>query len=79
MASLLKVGPGQIDAIKAHLASGNQVAILTAYKTTTLDKRHLDYIRADKDGKGYRAGWPGKSSVYVFNHQIAFVPVGHRL
>jgi len=68
---------GQIDAIKAHLADGNEIAIVTYGHLTVLDRRHIDYIRAD--GSDYRLGWPGKSSVFVFAHSVRFVPADHTL
>lgn len=71
--------PGQIDAIKAHLASGNQVAILTAYRIIKLTAKHVDYIRASSDGKGYRLGWIGKPSVYVFANQVAIIAPGFKI
>ena len=63
-----------IEQIHSHLKAGNEVALLTAYKTTIFDKRHLDYIRAD--GNGFRLGWPGKKSVYAFANQLKLVPPG---
>ena len=68
-----------IEQIHSHLAAGNEVALLTAYRTTLFDKRHLTYIRADKDGKGFRLGWPGKKSVYAFANQLQLVPEGMTL
>lgn len=75
--ALTDAQPGQIDAIKAHLAAGNQVAIVTYGRITKLTAKHADYIRAD--GEGYRLGWPGKKSVYAFAHIVKFVPAGYRL
>lgn len=74
---LIKVNPDEIDRIKAHLATGHQAAIVTVTRTTKLTKSHVDYIRAS--GKGYRIGWPGKSSVFVFADYVALVPPGYTI
>ena len=74
---IIAAKPGQIDAIKAHLSAGNQIAIVTYGRMLKLGAKHVDYIRAD--GDGYRLGWPGKKSVYAFNHSVRFVPAGHRI
>ena len=66
-----------IAEIHEHLKAGNEVALLTAYKTTIFDQRHVDYIRAD--GNGFRLGWPGKKSVYAFANQFKLVPAGMTL
>lgn len=69
--------PGQINEIKAHLAAGNQVAVVTYGRVTKLTAKHVDYIAAS--GTGYRLGWPGKKSVFAFAHSVHFVPAGHRI
>ncbi len=63
-----------IDQVHDHLKAGHEVTLVTYTRTTVLDKRHVDYIRAD--GNGFRLGWPGKKSVYAFNDQIRLVPAG---
>lgn len=77
MTSLLRVASGEIDRIKAHLAAGGEVVIPTYTRCTYLDHRHMDYIRAD--GDGYRLGWPGHKSVYVFAANVALVPLGETM
>jgi hypothetical protein len=69
--------PNQIDVIKSHLAAGNQIAIVTYGRVMKLTKNHVDYIRAD--GDGYRLGWAGKKSVFVFAHSVRFVPANCRI
>jgi hypothetical protein len=66
----------RIEEIHNHLRAGNEVILPTAYCTTIFDKRHISYIRADQDGKGFRLGWPGKKSVYAFANQLQLVPAG---
>jgi hypothetical protein len=63
-----------IEQIHEHLKAGNEVTLVTYTRTTVLDSRHVDYIRAD--GNGFRLGWPGKKSVYAFANQIKLVPPG---
>jgi len=63
-----------IAEVYEHLKAGNEVVLLTAYKTTIFDKRHVDYIRGE--GNGFRLGWPGKKSVYAFANQIKLIPPG---
>jgi hypothetical protein len=63
-----------LNEIHEHLKAGNEVVLLTAYKTTVFDKRHVDYIRAG--GNGFRLGWPGKKTVYAFAGQLKLVPPG---
>jgi hypothetical protein len=62
-----------IDQIKEHLNAGGRVAINTCTRVTLLTKKHLEYIRPDADGKGFRLGWPGKKSLYCFAYQIRLV------
>jgi hypothetical protein len=65
-----------ITEVHEHLKAGHEVALLTYTRCTVMDKRHVDYIRADADGKGFRLGWPGKKSIYAFANQIRLVPPG---
>ena len=65
-----------ITEIHNHLQAGNEVALVTYTRCSVMDKRHVAYIRQDKDGKGYRLGWPGKKSVYAFENQLRLVPEG---
>jgi hypothetical protein len=65
-----------IQEIHDHLKAGNEVALVTYTRITVFDKRHIDYIRADARGAGFRLGWPGKQSVYAFPNQIKLVPAG---
>jgi hypothetical protein len=69
--------PGEIEAIHAHLRAGHEIAICTYGRTQVLNAKCVDYIRAD--GAGYRLGWPGKRSVFVFAHLVRFVPADHTL
>jgi hypothetical protein len=69
--------PGEIDAIRAHLSAGNEIAIVTHGPALALDKRHVEYIRAD--GDGYRLGWPGKRSVFTDADSVRFVPAGQTI
>jgi hypothetical protein len=39
-----------IDDIHAHLKAGHEAALVTYVRVTVLDKRHVDYIRADGAG-----------------------------
>ena len=75
--TLTPVGSNNIDAIRAHLAAGNHVAIITAARTTVLSAKHADYIHAD--GTGYSLGWAGKRKVWTPAYQVGFVPAGYRL
>ena len=79
MASLISTTPADIDAIKAHMMAGNQVVVVTYTRITKLGPKHVEYIRASKDGKGFRLGWPGKSSVYAFANSVKMVPAGHKI
>jgi len=65
-----------IQEIHDHLKAGHEVALVTYTRVTVLDKRNIDYIRADGRGVGFRLGWPGKQSVYAFPNQIKLVPLG---
>lgn len=65
-----------IEAIHSHLNAGNEIAIVTYGHCTVLTKKHVEYIRASKDGKGYYLGWPGKKSVFTFSYSVKFVPAG---
>ena len=68
-----------IKEIHDHLKAGHEAALSTYFRTTIFDARHIDYIRADKDGKGFRLGWPGRKSVYAFGNQIRLIPAGMTL
>ena len=65
-----------IQDIHEHLKAGNEAILLTAYKTTIFDSRHINYLRQDVDGKGFRLGWPGKKALYAFEHQMRLIPAG---
>lgn len=63
-----------IEAVKAHLIAGGRIVILTGWRSTILNNaKHAEYIRADADGKGFRLGWKGKKSVYVFANQVQMI------
>jgi hypothetical protein len=68
-----------IEQIQNHLKAGNEVALITYTRVTLFDARHIEYIRADADGKGFRLGWPGKKSIYCFENQLRMVPAGMTL
>jgi hypothetical protein len=75
--TLTPVGSNNIEAIRAHLAAGNHVAIVTAARTTVLSAKHAGYIHAD--GTGYALGWTGKRKVWTPAYQVGFVPAGYRV
>lgn len=75
--TLRPAAAGQIEEIKAHLAAGNQIAIVTYGRVLKLTSKHADYIHPD--GDGYRLGWPGKKSVFAFANSVRFVPAGCRI
>ena len=75
--TLTPVGSNNIEAIRAHLAAGNHVAIVTAARTTVLSRKHADYIHAD--GTGYALGWTGKRKVWTPAYQVGFVPAGYKV
>lgn len=62
-----------ITEVQAHLEQGGKVAICTMTKIWTISKKTRDYLRQDSDGKGFRMGWPGKKSVYVFAYQVKLI------
>jgi hypothetical protein len=66
-----------IAEIHEHLRAGHEAALMTYTRTTVLDSRHVNYIRAD--GNGFRLGWPSKKSVFAFADQIKLVPPGMTL
>lgn len=72
-----QVKPGQIAEIHAHLEAGNEVVCATYGRIEIMDKRHVEYIRAD--GKGYRLGWPGKRSVYCFAENLFLIAPGYTM
>jgi len=65
-----------IAEVHAHLNAGNEVAIVTYTRTQVLTKKNVGYIRQAADGKGYRLGWPGRSSVYAMPESVRLVPAG---
>jgi hypothetical protein len=77
MKNLKVAHPGEIQKIHAHMEAGNQVLVKTeGGRGTVLKKSHKDYIRAD--GNGYRIGWPGKRSTYVFAYHVFLVDEGFK-
>ena len=62
---------GEIEKIKAHLTNGGRVIVRSHTRPLLLNKKHIDYIRAD--GNGYRLGWPGRSSVFAFPSHLGLI------
>ncbi len=65
-----------LSEIHAHLKAGHEVVLPSYTRAMVFDARHINYIRQDKDGKGFRLGWPGKKSVYAFPDMLKLVPPG---
>lgn len=58
-----------IEKVHAHLKTGGVIVVPSYEKPLIIEgAKMVDYIRAD--GNGFRLGWPGKKSVYVFSYQI---------
>ena len=74
---LTRIKKGEIEKIHAHLEAGHQVLIQTeGGPGRVLKKGHKDYIRAE--GAGYRIGWPGKKSAFVFAYHVFLVAAGYK-
>lgn len=66
-----------IAEIHAHLQAGHEVLIASYTRPIILpDARYIGYIRQDRDGYGFRLGWPGRASLYCFPEAIRLVPAG---
>lgn len=74
------IAPGEIDAIRQHLEAGGEIFFRGGFgPLTLLKRRHVEYIHASKDGKGYLLGWPGKRKSYVMPGYLYRVPLGWRI